>query len=61
MIVDEDGVPFGWEGALDEVLGGPDAEAFFDAADRGDMEEVDRIVEAAYERAYERTGGAWVN
>jgi hypothetical protein len=61
MIVDEDGVPFGWEDALSEVVGGPEAEAFFDAAERGDEEEVDRIVTAAYERVYQRTGGASVN
>lgn len=52
MLVDDEGVPVGWE----YVTLGDDLEDFCDAAEAGDMETVDKIVRRAYERAYARLG-----
>lgn len=54
MLVDDEGVPVGWE----YVTLGDDLDAFCDAAEAGDMKAVETIVERAYERAYARLGGA---
>jgi hypothetical protein len=53
VLVDDEGVPVGWE----YVTLGADLGAFCDAAEAGDMEAVNAIVERAYERAYARLGG----
>lgn len=53
MLVDDEGVPVGWE----YVTLGDDLEDFCDAAEAGDMDSVEAIVERAYERAYARIGG----
>ena len=53
MIVDEDGVPWGW---WDVRLTPEEWEDFFEAAEAGDLEAVERIVEGAYDRLYAPVG-----
>ena len=53
MIFDDDGIPVGWE----HVTLGDEVDAFCDAADRGDRETAEAIVERAYQRLYARLGG----
>jgi hypothetical protein len=58
MIIDDDGIPFGWENV---TLTEEELDAMCDALDGGDEETAERIVEGAYERLYQRTGGAAIN
>ncbi len=53
ILFDDDCVPVGWE----RVTLGDDLDAFCDAAEAGDLEKAESIVERAYERAYARIGG----
>lgn len=53
LLMDDEGRPLGWE----RVTLGDELDAFCDAADRGDIEAAEAIVERAYERLYARVGG----
>lgn len=49
IMVDEDGIPYGWE----EIrLTGSERNALCDAADAGDIDTADEIVKGAYDRLF---------
>jgi hypothetical protein len=58
LIMDEHGIPFGWE---DVTLTEEELLQLSDALDRGEREVADRVVEGAYERFYARLGGHALN
>jgi hypothetical protein len=49
LLVDDDGIPYGWE---DVRLTEEELDAMCDALDRGDEEEAERVVEGAYDRLF---------
>ena len=54
MIFDDEGIPFGWERI---TLTEDELDEMCEAADQGDIEAAELIVEQAYRRLYARIGG----